>query len=207
MPNDYSTLADHKQRFHGLLELPWISKVQRHLLDGFKVSGLTKILKPIQVENILDIGCGLGEYCYLRKGKYIGIDNSFPRVRFARRRNKAFCFFQADALNLPFRDGSFDAVLLANSAHHLSDDEFVRVLTQMKRVSRRYLILDDCVKTADQNRLSRFFYSLDRGTMFRTIEQFESILARDSNLKLVLRRTHRTFPGLYLHAVFILERT
>jgi SAM-dependent methyltransferase len=205
VPSDYSTSTDLKNRFGGILENPYVSKIHRHCLDGFKVTGLRRILQPFQFKNILDVGCGLGEYSHLKKGRYVGVDNSFPRVQFAQRQYAHCNFIQSDAVNLPFKNNSFEAVLLANTAHHLSDEQLKGALENMKRISYRYLIIDDCIRTPQQSRLSRYFYSLDRGTMFRNLQEFDKIFQSHKDLTVILRDTHVTFPGLYAHAVYVLE--
>ncbi|MCA9401346.1 MAG: class I SAM-dependent methyltransferase [Candidatus Omnitrophica bacterium] len=206
MSFELSTKADQKMRWGGLLEHPYISKVQRNCLDGFKVTGLKRIIGNLDYHSILDVGCGLGEYSRVAKQSnlYVGLDNSLPRVAFANQKYR-FPFLQADANVLPFKDNAFDAMLFANIAHHLTDEELTRALTEMIRVSNKYIIIDDCVSSHNQFFLSKFFYSLDRGTRFRSIEQFEELFAAIPNIHLILKDTHRTFPGLYLHAVFVLE--
>ena len=53
---------------------------------------------------------------------------------------------RADALRLPFADGSFDYTLTAMFLHHLDDDEAVRVLREMGRVARRGVIAADLLR-------------------------------------------------------------
>ena len=78
--------------------------------------------------SILDVGCGrgfMGEIVRARGGRYAGADlvpngASFPLV-------------QADAMHLPFRDGSFDGVFCIDAFEHIPDGaqaarEFRRVL-------------------------------------------------------------------------------
>ena len=62
------------------------------------------------------------------------------------------------------------------------------------------------IESKQSSPLSKFFYNLDRGTMFRTPERFRQIFAGDSELRTVLEKNHRTFPGLYLHGVFVLSK-
>ena len=200
-----SSRTDLKSRWGGILENPYISKVHRHCLDGFKVGGLAKIIKSLEYKNILDVGCGIGEYSTMKKGRFVGLDNSLPRVKFAQRYYKHGLFLLAEATKLPFKDHSFEAVLLANTIHHLSDESLTEGVLEMKRVSRKYIILDDAVRWSDQNRLSQFFYSMDRGTMFRTTEEIEAILKRIEDLKVVLKGNFWTFPRLYYHTVIVLE--
>ncbi|WP_224985092.1 methyltransferase domain-containing protein [Geomonas agri] len=49
----------------------------------------------------------------------------------------------ADALQLPFRDHSFDIVLCSKTLHHLKEPEAVTVMREMLRVARRGFIVMD----------------------------------------------------------------
>ena len=48
-----------------------------------------------------------------------------------------------DALDLPFRDGAFDVVMASLFFHHLSNDDCVRVLSQMWRIAKRRVLVND----------------------------------------------------------------
>lgn len=48
-----------------------------------------------------------------------------------------------DALDLPFRDGTFDVVMASLFFHHLSNDNCIRVLKQMWRIARRRVLVND----------------------------------------------------------------
>ena len=208
--HEINSISDHKKRWGGLLENPYISKIQRNMLDAGRVGWLCRALRSYSFKSILDVGCGLGEYAVLMKneqGMYCGIDNSFPRVAFAARRYRRHRFVVGDARQLPFPDGHFDAVLLMDTSHHLSDEEFRSVLRRLKDVSKRYVIVGDPVVTEGQNRLSRFFYKLDRGGCFRDIKEMQKIFAAAGGLKLVDLLFCRTFPGLYARAACVLEKT
>ena len=49
----------------------------------------------------------------------------------------------ADALALPFRDGTFDVVMASLFFHHLSNDNCVQVLSQMWRIAKRRILIND----------------------------------------------------------------
>jgi ubiquinone/menaquinone biosynthesis C-methylase UbiE len=55
---------------------------------------------------------------------------------------------QADVLNLPFDQAEFDYALTAMFLHHLDDDDVVRVLSTMSRVSRRGIIAADLLRNS-----------------------------------------------------------
>src|SRR5205807_1810964 len=48
-----------------------------------------------------------------------------------------------DALELPFREGSFDVVMASLFFHHLSNENCVRVLAQMWRIAKRRVLVND----------------------------------------------------------------
>jgi SAM-dependent methyltransferase len=73
---------------------------------------------------LLDIGCGTGRSRQVyreRTAAYTGIDLSLTSLSLARRRFTGSAWAQADALRLPFRDGSFDAVAFSSVLHHIAD--------------------------------------------------------------------------------------
>jgi ubiquinone/menaquinone biosynthesis C-methylase UbiE len=49
----------------------------------------------------------------------------------------------ADALDLPFADGSFDIVMTSLFFHHFSKADCARVLTEMWRISKRLVVVND----------------------------------------------------------------
>lgn len=197
--------ADHKMRFGGILENPLISKIQRAILDGGRVRGLKNGLKPLEYDQVLDIGCGLGECSAVNKGRYIGIDNSFPRIAYAAKHYPKHIFFVGDAISIPVLDKAFDLALLIDTSHHLTDDQFKTVLLGLQRISRRYIVVSDPVIYPGQNFLSKFFYKLDRGACFRTEQQSKAVFDAVPGLQYRSTFSYRTFPGLYIHQAFVLE--
>ncbi len=200
-----SQTFDQKLRWGGLLENPWISKVQRLCLDGGRLAALRKILQPYSFRNFLDLGCGLGEYSTVHKARCVGIDNSLKRVAYAKARYKKSSFCVGDVRTLPFSSKTFDCVLFVDTSHHLSNEEFSSALKEIKRVSRKYIIVTDPVKTENQSRLSTFFYELDRGGAFRYSKDMQEILLAQNDAKLIRTHFFKTTPGLYSRAVFVLE--
>lgn len=205
LKNPAPVTADRKMRFGGILENPWVSKIQRAILDSGRIRGLKKGLCSLEYGRVLDVGCGLGECSEVNKGSYTGIDNSYPRIAYAAQRYPAHTFLVGDAVQIPLADKIFDLVLLIDTAHHLTDEQFKTVLIELKRVGRRYIVVSDPVVDAGQNVLSKFFYKLDRGACFRTQEQSLHVFAATAGLHPKEMFSYHTFPGLYVHQAFVLE--
>jgi len=97
-----------------------------------------EILKEFGYVNgvVLDVGCGRGDPTKMLSGKcdyIIGVDvsNVFDRSKISANLD----FLQADALNLPFKDESFDAVVSFDVIEHVQDD--LKFLREIKRVLKR----------------------------------------------------------------------
>ena len=86
----------------------------------------------------LDVACGSGKLTVeLARvagptGRVVGLDFSPEMLAIARRQHPAIEFIEGDAQNLPFEDGSFDAVTIAFGLRNLADP--VRGLREMRRV-------------------------------------------------------------------------
>jgi ubiquinone/menaquinone biosynthesis C-methylase UbiE len=90
----------------------------------------------------LDLGCGTGRnaaalasfgYCVVAADLSIGMLNTF-RKRFSQRGMAAI---RCDALHLPFREGSFDAVALVAVIHHIRGRENrLRGMAEVWRVTK-----------------------------------------------------------------------
>lgn len=101
------------------------------------------LARPRAGQRILDVGCGTG---YLARilaavvtpsGHVTGVDPSAAMVEHARRRSPGNCtFLVGEGQNLPFPDGSFDAVVSTLAVHHIPAEARPRALREMFRVLR-----------------------------------------------------------------------
>jgi 2-polyprenyl-3-methyl-5-hydroxy-6-metoxy-1,4-benzoquinol methylase len=109
---------------------------------------------------ILDIGTGSADIplsiVRWAKGRGIGIeivatDNHPTTLELARRHTaetREITIESADALRLPYADGSFDVALCSTALHHFdSETDVVRVLREMDRVSRIGFIVNDLARS------------------------------------------------------------
>lgn len=98
--------------------LPYCSTQEAALLEGVAAPG----------GRLLEVGCGEGGNLYHlrdRARSLYGVDFFPRRVAFARARATGASFMAADGARLPFRDHSFEAVLIRDVLHHVPCREAV----------------------------------------------------------------------------------
>ncbi|MFN7939843.1 MAG: methyltransferase domain-containing protein [Bryobacteraceae bacterium] len=88
---------------------------------------------------MLDIGAASGDTAaVVRKAfpgsRVVSLDHALRNLRMAPQPKLA-----ADAFRLPFAAGSFDVVGCSLFLHHFEDEDVVRLMEEMRRVSRRYV--------------------------------------------------------------------
>lgn len=85
-------------------------------------------IDPKPGDRILDAGCGLGFYLYLlgqvTTAELFGVELSRARLATAasQRRVSGASLFAGDVTRMPYREASFDAVILSEVLEHLPDD-------------------------------------------------------------------------------------
>ncbi|MEF8943551.1 MAG: methyltransferase domain-containing protein [Desulfohalobiaceae bacterium] len=98
---------------------------------------LLDLLRPIPGMSLLDVGSGTGRFTreFADSGlRVTGLEPDPDMLRFARSKHPDIPFLRGDALNLPFREQSFDLVAAVTSLCFVSDPE--ASLGQMWRVAR-----------------------------------------------------------------------
>lgn len=102
-----------------------------------------------EVKTVLDMPCGTGRFTSplaLRGYDVIASDISIEMMQHARSAggqvDGVAGYVQAGAESLPLRTGSVDCAMSIRFLHHIDPETRVRILAEMKRVSRRWVILD-----------------------------------------------------------------
>ncbi len=86
---------------------------------------------------ILDLACGTGTFAAALAGRgatVIGVEGDPEMLKRARAKAPAVQFDEALAQELPYEDGSFDAVTTSLFLHHLTRDMKVAALREVARV-------------------------------------------------------------------------
>ena len=135
-------------------------------------------LLPFKVKNktVLSICCGdgaEGEYLYKLGAKVTVSDFSLEAVKAAKRRCKYLRGVVADAENLPFRDKSFDLVIVRHGLHHIPYP--YKGLLEMNRISKRGFVFIE----AQRNFITKILIKLNLALEYEESGNFVYRFTRD----------------------------
>lgn len=105
------------------------------LKQQMRLETIRQAFADISYQRVLVIGCGGGDELRLVQSDHVtAFDLSFNAVAHARQQVSQHNYLQADGMNLPFADGSFDLVLTSEVIEHILEPakmmrEIYRVLS------------------------------------------------------------------------------
>lgn len=93
--------------------------------------------------SILDVGCAQGMAVQAYQNLNInahGIDVAPTAIKLSKELGIKNCV-QASVLDIPFRDGRFDAVVTADVLEHLHEDDVNKAIAEMVRVAHKWIFV------------------------------------------------------------------
>jgi SAM-dependent methyltransferase len=112
----------------------WSGWQQRKLNQAEHI--IVKKMLPQSGRRLLDLGCGFGRLTdsyFEQFSKVFMFDGSIPFLQEARQKtNDKAVYIAGDVQRLPFRGGSFDAVLMVRVLHHVLDEK--KCLVELFRI-------------------------------------------------------------------------
>ena len=135
-------------------------------------------LQEVGNATVLDVGAGTGIYsaCLPASARYIWFDKDPHKLRGFLRRGKGSPAVIGDATRIGLADKSVDYAMCTHVAHHLDDQQFVRFLAELARVTRRRIIVQDAIGNAGV--ASRVLWRVDQGSYPRSRAQLLDALGR-----------------------------
>ena len=89
-------------------------------------SEIRNLISSNNCKTILEAGCGTGRWISALEEngrKIFGLDYSFDMMRISNSDKTHLNLVNADAVNIPFKDGFFDLIFCVNAIHHFPDKE------------------------------------------------------------------------------------
>lgn len=189
----------------------WELRMRKMLLGS-----LDKLLRyDSNISNVIDVGCGRGDFTieiakrYPQLGKICGCDFCKEVLSIARKEAASperISFQEADILDMPFEDNSFDLTLCNNVLHHIHESDLPRALSELARITNRYLIIE--IRNKNSRYYYEYIYSILRMkpdssiSVYRTSTSHVSSLLRNHGFQLRKQRCifffNRLSPILFL---------
>jgi SAM-dependent methyltransferase len=158
-------------------------RVQRIFGLGKLRARVSSVIASLEPGLIVDVGGGTANfYAAVPAGfTYVVLDVDEKKLARAREKYPAIRTVLADATTLPLADSEADYTLCIDVSHHLTDDEFERLVAGLGRITRQALIFVDAL---DVPRLrSKLLWAIDRGSHSRSLDAVRAALERSFTLE------------------------
>ncbi len=147
----FSADPEKRAKFIFNLIAPIYGRLDKYVESGFeKAKSILKENIDIKGTTVLDIGTGTGAWAsvYSKAGakKVTGVDFSEKMLAEARKNHPNIDFFYSDAKNLTnIDDNQYEIVTSSFVLHGTKRAERKKILSEMERVSRKYVVIHDFV--------------------------------------------------------------
>ena len=105
----------------------------------------------VDISSAIDVGCGRGDFTIEIAKKYSqlmqvhGCDFVKENLTIAKRLSesmKKIDFHEANILDMPFNDHSFDLTVCINTLHHIHKEDLEKGLSELARITKKYLVIE-----------------------------------------------------------------
>ncbi|NPA45427.1 MAG: class I SAM-dependent methyltransferase [Chlorobi bacterium] len=199
----FSKDADKRAKFIFNTIAPLYGKLDKQIQKGYKYSA-NDLDKEINLsgKSVLDIGTGTGAWiASLNKknlSKAVGVDFSEKMLKQAIKNHPEITFEISNGEDLSkFEDNSFDVVTASFVLHGVKKDKRAKLLDEMKRISKKYVVLNDFIgKTPLFVRLLEFMEQSD-------YKNFKKNFCNELKEKF---KNVRKLPAKYGSGIYIAEK-
>ena len=189
------------------LALPQLYELSQHVVTRSNCWKIftERYLQPARGGRLLDLGCGTGIILdFLPALEYWGLDENSWYIHYAQKKKKNDANFLCTDLNKkPWPvEGHFDRVMATGLLHHLSDQEAVDLMKNVRAVLKphgKFVTFDGFFENG-QSPIARWLLSHDRGEHVRSKEGYE-FLARSIFKRVDLHIERRLLRLPYSHLI------
>ena len=135
------------------------------------VTALERAVRALAPARTLDVACGTGFLTRHLRGDVTGLDQSRRMIEIASERVPAATFVRADAIPLPFGDGTFDRVFTGHFYGHLEGSDRESFLAEARRVAPELIVVDSAVRP-DHEREEMQERILNDGSAFEVYKRY-----------------------------------
>ena len=155
--------------------------------------------------SVLDVGCGIGQYALITKGRYLGMDMNERYIAYAKKRHSSatdkLSFRCGDVTRLIDEGEQFDIVLMVDFLHHIPDGDVIKLLHTASRLATRAVISLEPV-TEQNNPLGAWFIRNDRGMYMRSTDSLFALFNNSASGLNSLRSQPLQLGPISTYAIF-----
>lgn len=135
-------MIDKQERQCDFAKYETNNPLARKLVRSFQ-RAIVDLLSGIDYQSLHEVGCGDGYnmevLVSIKEADCSGSDIEKDALILAKERNPSVAFLEASVYQLPFRDNSFDVVVICEVLEHLEYP--IKALLEVKRVTKKYCLL------------------------------------------------------------------
>ncbi len=96
----------------------------------------------LKAKNVLEVGCNTGNdlRAFPEDFEVHGIDLNQNAIEKAKKKLSTFKFQKASVTDIPYPDSSIDFVFTHNFLNYITDDEMLKAVNELFRVSNKYIL-------------------------------------------------------------------
>lgn len=149
-------------------------------------------------EKLLDFGCANGNtFPAFKDYDYTGIDIDCRAIEYASKKYSQYPnakFICSDVLKNKFKKESYQSILFAGTAHHISDELLFKIINSLSRLLKKggaIYFVDPIKDKKRDSKLLELLISLDQGKFHRDEKYYNSNFKKLSPiLKLIYHKTY-----------------
>jgi ubiquinone/menaquinone biosynthesis C-methylase UbiE len=145
-------------------------------VESEEVARLVRALSELEPAKTLDVACGTGFLSQYLPGELTLLDASAAMLAQASARVPRAETVQADALPLPFADGSFERVFSSHFYDHLQPAERARFLVEARRVGDELVLVQEAGAEHREGLTRRDLRDGSRHEIYKAVFTPESLL-------------------------------
>lgn len=119
----------------------------RNVIDWHtRLPAFRRMIEGLPLQRVLEVGCNRGHNLLAlaeilgRSCEIVGIEPNCHALEYARAASTDIAVLDGHALDIPFKDAYFDLVFTAGVLIHIPLSDLPQALTEICRVSRRYVL-------------------------------------------------------------------
>lgn len=152
------------------------------LATGGFLGKVSKELKFMNNQSIMDIGCGTGTLVeYIKPKDYLGVDLNPDFIHLAKKKYPQYDFEVLNVVTREFPHRKFKYIFIMNVLHHLTNGQIIKMFGKIKKFRgfEEFII----VESKPKNFTGRILGKFDAGSNFRDYDDLKKMIKKNFRIR------------------------